>query len=150
MDIYCTRTKKTRLVLDNLISSTCMCDECSICLNPVRHTRSSKQLECGHLYHRSCVDQWISAGGDTCPVCRNQMRDVVPKYRVTVRIENTETSNIVIDEILSEFIAETFQGEINFETDTSEELNEILRSLGFIRGVDIDSLIFNAEGTAVL
>jgi hypothetical protein len=78
------------------------------------------------------------------------MRDVVPKFRVTVRIENTETSNTVIDEILSEFIAETFQGEINFETETSEELNEILRSFGFIRGVDLDALIFNAEGTAVL
>jgi hypothetical protein len=120
-----------------------MC-ECPICLSPVRYTRASKKLECGHLYHGPCIDQWISAGGDTCPTCRNVMRDV-PRYRVTVRVENTETNNVSIDEVITEFLAETFQGEINFEASTSEELNNIIRSLGFLRSVDLDALVFDAE-----
>ena len=120
-----------------------MC-ECPICLNPVRYTRASKKLECGHLYHGSCIDQWISAGGDTCPMCRNQMRDVA-KYKITVRVENTETTNITVDEIITEFLAETFQGEINFEADTSEELYNVLRSVGFLRGVDVNALVLHTE-----
>ena len=127
-----------------------MC-ECPICLNPVRYTRASKKLECGHLFHCLCIDQWVSSGGDTCPMCRNQMSDIdVPKYRVTVRVENTETDNVIVDEIITEFLAEIFQGEINFEANSSEELHNIIRSLGFLRGIDLDSLILNAEGTAVL
>ena len=84
-------------------------------------------------------------------MCRNQMSDIdVPKYRVTVRVENTETDNVIVDEIITEFLAEIFQGEINFEANSSEELHNIIRSLGFLRGIDLDSLILNAEGTAVL
>ena len=125
-----------------------MC-ECPICLNPVRYTRASKKLECGHLFHGSCIDQWTSAGGDTCPMCRNQMGPV-PKYKVTVRVENTETDIAAVDEIITEFIMESFQGEINFEAGTSEELHNIIRSLGFLRGIDLDALVLNTEGTAVL
>lgn len=120
-----------------------MC-ECPICLSPVRYTRASKKLECGHLYHGPCIDQWISAGGDTCPTCRSHMRDV-PKYKVTVRVENTETTNVAVDEIISEFLFETFQGEINFDAGTSEELDAIIRSLGFLRGIDVDALVLHAE-----
>jgi hypothetical protein len=120
-----------------------MC-ECPICLNPVRYTRASKKLECDHLYHGYCIDRWISAGGDTCPMCRNQMRDVA-KYKVTVRVENTETTNVSVDEIITEFLAEAFQGEFSFEAGTSEELNEIFRSIGFLRGIDVNSLVLDAE-----
>lgn len=101
------------------------------------------------MFHGHCIDQWVSAGGDTCPMCRNQMGDV-PRYKVTIRIENTETNNIRVDEIITEFIMESFQGEINFGANTSEELNDIIRSLGFLRGIDVDALIFDTEGTAVL
>jgi len=122
-----------------------MC-ECSICLNPVRYTRRSKQLECGHLYHAPCIDRWVDAGGDTCPMCRVHMSDVPrPKYKVTVTIENTETSNISVDEIITEFLLEQFQGEINFETETSEELYQIISNLGILRRVDIDALVSHAE-----
>ena len=122
-----------------------MC-ECSICLNPVRYTRRSRQLDCGHLYHTQCIDRWVTSGGDTCPMCRVQMSDVPrPKYKVTVTIENTETSNISVDEIITEFLLEQFQGEINFETETSEELYQIISNLGILRRVDIDALVSHAE-----
>jgi hypothetical protein len=68
-----------------------------------------------------------------------------PKYKVTITIENTETSNISIDEIITEFLLEQFQGEINFETETSEELYEVISNLGILRRVDIDALVPHAE-----
>ena len=118
-----------------------MC-ECSICLNPVRYTRASKQLDCGHLYHRECIDKWMEFG-DTCPMCRSQVS--VPKFKVTLRVENTVTNNVSIDEIITELLLETFQGEINFETDTSEELYNIIQSLGILRPVDVDALVLHTE-----
>ena len=123
-----------------------MC-ECSICLNPVRVTRSSKQLECGHLYHSSCIEEWVSAGGDTCPMCRNSMglTQRVPKYKVTIIIENTETGNTSVDEFVTELLVNRFQGEINFESDTSEEILNIISELGILRRIDIDSLVLDTE-----
>ena len=120
-----------------------MC-ECSICLNPVRYTRASKQLECGHLYHRECIDKWMEVG-DTCPMCRSHVPSAVPKFKVTLRVENTATSNISIDELITELLLESFQGEINFEADTSEELYNIIHSLGILRPVDVDALVLHTE-----
>ncbi len=122
-----------------------MC-ECSICLNPVRHTRSSKQLECGHLYHKECIDTWMKVG-DTCPTCRHR---TAPKFKVTLTVENTATNNVTTDEIITELLLETFQGVMNFESDTSEELYGIIQALGFLRSVDIDTLVFHTERAAVL
>ena len=124
-----------------------MC-ECSICLNPVRYTRRSKQLDCGHLYHKECIDRWMEVG-NTCPMCRSLVQEPAPKFKVTIRVENTATNNVTIDEIITEFLLESFQGEINFETNTSEELYHIIHSLGILRSVDIDSLVLNTERAAV-
>lgn len=69
----------------------------------------------------------------------------VPKFRVTVRVENTETNQVSEDQLITELLMETFQGEINFNADTSEELYEIISALGFLRRVDVDSLVFDTE-----
>jgi len=117
-----------------------MC-ECSICLNPVRYTRRSKQLDCGHLYHKECIDRWMEFG-NTCPMCRSHVN---PKYKVTITVENMATGNVTVEEIITELLIENFQGEINFETETSREFYEIIQSLGILRAVDVDALVFNAE-----
>lgn len=44
--------------------------ECSICLCPVP-TRASKQLKCGHRFHRRCIRKWFGRGSLTCPMCRS-------------------------------------------------------------------------------
>jgi hypothetical protein len=68
----------------------------------------------------------------------------VQKFRVTVRVENTHTNQVSEDHIITELL-NMFQGEINFEADGSEELYEIINSLGFIRRVDVDTLVLNTE-----
>jgi hypothetical protein len=83
--------------------------------------------------------------GDTCPMCRSQVAVTVPKFKVTLRVENTLTHNVSIEEIITELLLESFQGEINFETDTSEELYNIIHSLGILRPVDVDALVLHAE-----
>jgi len=51
----------------NSISSSC-----PICHDNFKLGEEASQLECGHVYHRSCISTWL-AFGDTCPVCRSEM-----------------------------------------------------------------------------
>ena len=123
-----------------------MC-ECSICLNPVRHTRKSKQLECGHLYHGACIDEWISAGGNTCPMCRTQLDR--PTFKISIIIENINTRTStrqemtdtnVIEMLMSRFNLE-HESELSFNANNLEELNQIISDFG----IDIDPLVLNTE-----
>ena len=124
-----------------------MC-ECSICLNPVRHTRKSKQLECGHLYHGACIDEWISAGGNTCPMCRNQL-DSRPIFKISIIIENINTRTStrqemtdtnVIEMLMSRFNLE-HESELSFNANNLEELNQIISDFG----IDINPLVLDTE-----
>ncbi|XP_066385947.1 RING-H2 finger protein ATL70-like [Miscanthus floridulus] len=48
--------------------TTCTC--CSICLDNYGDGEVLRKLpECGHLFHRECVDPWLRHH-PTCPVCR--------------------------------------------------------------------------------
>ena len=125
--------------------------QCSICLNPVRKTRGSSELRCGHSFHKKCINEWKAQGQPTCPDCRK----VIDKYRVTIRIENIESaeSNVLAPlsslEVL-EFVArmgliqdftET-QLDVNFENDP--DLHSFFRDLN-IRLADLNPAIFDAE-----
>ena len=39
---------------------------CSICIEPC--TEDESYTECGHLFHKDCIDQWNNKNG--CPNCR--------------------------------------------------------------------------------
>ena len=123
-----------------------MC-ECSICLNPVRYTRTSKKLECGHLYHGACIDDWILAGGNTCPTCRTEFDR--PTFRVTINIENTHTREVITQEMIDNDVIEMLMSrfnlehdsELSFSTSNLEELNHIISDFG----INIDPFVLNAE-----
>jgi hypothetical protein len=44
--------------------------ECSICLDEI--VIDNIELPCGHKFHESCVQGWISAN-QTCPYCRSEV-----------------------------------------------------------------------------
>lgn len=41
---------------------------CSICLSS-NNTNAYSTLDCGHIFHKSCIDEWF-IHGDSCPICR--------------------------------------------------------------------------------
>jgi E3 ubiquitin-protein ligase ATL41 len=48
--------------------------QCAICLGLVREGETVRRLPaCGHLFHSSCVDEWLRAHA-TCPLCRAAVR----------------------------------------------------------------------------
>ena len=50
---------------------------CSICLEDIKDKRKCKQTECGHQYHKKCLNKWLTFG-NTCPYCRHELK---PKHR---------------------------------------------------------------------
>ena len=49
--------------------------KCPTCLEPltsdsINHTVST---QCGHLFHKNCVQGWIARGNQTCPQCRSHL-----------------------------------------------------------------------------
>ena len=49
-------------------------NSCSICLEIIEKSGDNRMLNCGHVFHRSCVEKWLNLrrGNDEkmCPVCR--------------------------------------------------------------------------------
>ena len=43
---------------------------CSICLENIKNDR--KELSCGHLFHKGCIDLWLNKNTN-CPYCRKQV-----------------------------------------------------------------------------
>jgi len=47
--------------------------ECSICLNDLEHDDAVRKLgNCGHTFHRSCIDLWLLRRAD-CPLCKGNV-----------------------------------------------------------------------------
>ncbi|OJI96432.1 hypothetical protein ASPVEDRAFT_145934 [Aspergillus versicolor CBS 583.65] len=43
---------------------------CPICLEPILSTSVLRELPCTHLFHQSCVDDWVCNFAPKCPICR--------------------------------------------------------------------------------
>jgi len=122
--------------------------ECSICLGPLRHTRTAKRLSCGHEYHGACIDTWMQTG-TTCPLCRHSEK----RYKMSLTVEDLSssqrtTSNVFTQEqilgvlMLLGVSQERFQ-EANFvfPPDSLDSIQAILRDLG----LELDTSVLHTE-----
>lgn len=130
-----------------------MCESCSICLNPVRRTRNTPQLKCGHVFHTGCLEEWEDRGGETCPLCRKTLSGAEYRVKLTIENLNTSTSNTyslsadIIRSIMESLHLEDddlarFSTEINFDVNNLDELGEVLSEFGI---PNLDSLVPDAE-----
>ncbi|NP_001148030.2 uncharacterized protein LOC100281639 [Zea mays] len=55
--------------------SGCPADECRVCLSKIRLGEATRRLPCRHVFHRDCVDRWLSSCKRTCPLCRVYVAD---------------------------------------------------------------------------
>ena len=141
-----TRCKKVNCHLHGSNTSTC-----SICLNSVANTRSSKVLRCNHRFHRKCIDEWKKRGSATCPECRA----FVDKYKVTIHIENLETKETSsfapdISENIATFIEQMgliqdfTETDLNVSIENHIDLESFFRDLG-VSLTDLNAAILNTE-----
>lgn len=48
-------------------------DKCLVCLSLYESGEECRQLKkCGHMFHRECIDQWLTIGRNSCPLCRSE------------------------------------------------------------------------------
>ncbi|GMF70493.1 unnamed protein product [[Candida] boidinii] len=46
-------------------------DTCPICLMAYEDDQFVRELpKCNHEFHKECIDEWLSEGQNTCPMCR--------------------------------------------------------------------------------
>ncbi|KAK8956383.1 putative E3 ubiquitin-protein ligase RHA2B [Platanthera guangdongensis] len=47
--------------------------DCRVCLARFEMDSVVNRLPCGHLFHKSCVEQWLDYQNETCPLCRSHL-----------------------------------------------------------------------------
>ena len=47
---------------------------CSTCLELLNPSDELSSVPCGHVFHTSCINQWLDTGKSNCPQCRTKCR----------------------------------------------------------------------------
>lgn len=61
-------------------------DTCAICLDTLEDDDEVRGLTCGHAFHASCVDPWLTSRRACCPLCKADY--YVPKPKPEGEVEN--------------------------------------------------------------
>jgi hypothetical protein len=62
-------------------------DTCAICLDTLEDDDDVRGLTCGHAFHASCVDPWLTSRRACCPLCKADY--YVPKARAEGEVDPT-------------------------------------------------------------
>lgn len=54
------------------------CDECAICLSDFVDGDKVRVLPCGHIFHRSEIDDWLVRIRKVCPICKRDVTVPIP------------------------------------------------------------------------
>lgn len=55
-------------------------DNCSICMENFKENNCVIKLDCGHIFHKSCLNTWLH-NHKTCPVCRYDVASKFEEYK---------------------------------------------------------------------
>ncbi|KAE8147576.1 hypothetical protein BDV25DRAFT_160113 [Aspergillus avenaceus] len=67
-------------------------DSCAICLDMIEDDDDIRGLTCGHAFHASCVDPWLTSRRACCPLCKADYYVPKPRSDPCEAASNTERS----------------------------------------------------------
>ena len=74
---------------------------CAICLSDLRNAFADlKALPCMHIFCRECIQEWVSRGTPTCPICRLNIKNV--DFRSDLSQAEAEARSLAADESIFE------------------------------------------------
>lgn len=141
-----------------------MTSPCPICLGDLKVTRHTPVLDCGHQFHRHCLDTWKSKGtSTTCPMCRQLLELPKEHFRATLTIEDVRTgeeqqqytlSQRTLSRVLNNFgLTEddvtNLATEFTFDLTSREQLDELMGDLGVVVTADQESPELSGQRVAV-
>ncbi|CAH8353856.1 unnamed protein product [Eruca vesicaria subsp. sativa] len=65
-----------QLSLNRLFSYRCADksgSDCVVCLSKLQEGEEVRKLECGHVFHKRCLEGWLHQLNFTCPICRSAL-----------------------------------------------------------------------------
>ena len=69
-------------------------DSCRICLTefePENLDEKINKLNCSHIFHKPCIEQWYSKSGNiTCPLCRSVNTEILEAFKAAVDTNDIE------------------------------------------------------------
>ena len=72
--------------------------ECAVCLCKIEEGEEIRELRCGHMFHRDCLDRWVGHRNGTCPLCRGclappRMVNEVGEEVIVVKFSSSSPGN---------------------------------------------------------
>lgn len=55
--------------------------DCPVCLHDFDDREPCSRLPCSHIFHRDCINRWLSRGSRSCPICRMDAASPAPGLR---------------------------------------------------------------------
>lgn len=72
-EIVSTESSSLRTTQYKTLDHTALNDRCQICLSDYQCNEIVRKLpNCGHFYHQTCIDTWLTRGKNNCPLCRSK------------------------------------------------------------------------------
>jgi hypothetical protein len=116
-------------------------EECAVCLNEMTKGQKIKKLDCGHKFHKTCIDTWIRIN-KSCPYCREKIitNERILRY-VPVGASRNDIMNIALrppfintdfEEEIKQFTNDTTQRMIDYQNRT-EGKSDFLKVIVFYR-----------------